>query len=1114
MAKLTGVAFEDFNGNGILDKGEATAGIRISAPSGRRQTNVDGEYSMFASTGVTKMVWDEGPIQDIIKIDVTIGQTDAMVNLINTNIVETNASVRVTGQVQTIIGTGTNGLTLEGDAHDQTIKGTSGNDTLLGQGGNDYLAGNGGNDNIFGGDGFDVAVFNGSLSQFGVTQVNDQFIVSGNGQGTDKTTSVEVLRFSDGDYYYDQISGKIRAFDDITTGAPRLFIAQEAYGAQATVRLEGNVFNDKNLNGINDPGEGIEDVQVIDGGIGTQTDADGSYRKLIYAGYKNFEYQGPGLLGKTVVTTSLTSGTFALDILNGTELTINTSAKIEGEIFKIMGTGTSGLTLIGDYRGQEIVGTVGNDTLGGEGGGDILVGGLGNDRLVGGEGIDVAVFSGDASKFTVSLEAGAIVVSGNGQGTDKTWGVEVFRFDNGDYHYDAAYGFLVPFGPNAGAPLANSGPPNENEAPTVASSQQVSTSASQAVAFTVSASDPDGDTLNYTPSQAAHGVVTGSAGSFTYTPNANYTGNDSFTVVVSDGNGGTAVQTVSVTVYAANEAPTVTAPSQTITTKFQTTVNITVSASDPDGDQLSYSPSNPANGSVSVGLGGAMIYTPKAGFSGTDNFTVVVSDGRGGTATQAVSIEVEEPNTPPVTANSQTAKTVAGETVAILIEASDADGDALNFTIGAAGSGTVVDQGNGLLYYTPNAGFTGNDDFAVTVDDGRGGASHLTVTVKTYETAEALMADQPVEFEISMPDGFKGMIGGAGNVFGSQGFQHIVLPDAADYLAFDPSFNNGGDVIEFPNAAADYIIALEGSTAVIKDGDSTYVLPLGPTPTIMLFSDGPRELGIDQTSGQVLIGGQVVTGQAAIIDAAPDQALPPQAVDPQAFSVLTLAHFADLPLMGNFEVFGTSAAQTLDFFGGKLNLDTSFNQGGDLIILHKSAFEYSAYINGSNLMLVSGDDMISIPLGTAGIRLDFNGDERIALIDPEIQGVTIGDQLISATNANDAESLGGGLSLDLGAPTAVATIDLDAGVAYALFEDPGLASFVQINGFDEDDQIVLLAGDVSDYSFSATGSAIQISSNDGSVVNQITLNGVEANGFVYDAASAINAVGWNFITVG
>ena len=76
--------------------------------------------------------------------------------------------------------------------------------------------------------------------------------------------------------------------------------------------------------------------------------------------------------------------------------------------------------------------------------------------------------------------------------------------------------------------------------------------------------DADGDTLTVTiDTPPAHGVaVLNPNGSFTYTPDADYFGPDSFTYTVSDGNGGTAIGTVTITVNAV--APTLRWPWTTL----------------------------------------------------------------------------------------------------------------------------------------------------------------------------------------------------------------------------------------------------------------------------------------------------------------------------------------------------------------------------------------------------------------------------------------------------------------------------------------------------------------------------------------------------------------------
>ncbi len=69
------------------------------------------------------------------------------------------------------------------------------------------------------------------------------------------------------------------------------------------------------------------------------------------------------------------------------------------------------------------------------------------------------------------------------------------------------------------------------------------------IAVTFNDSDPDGDTLTTSAaSGGSNGTLSVSGNNVTYTPNSGFTGNDSFSYTISDGNGGTATASVSVTV--------------------------------------------------------------------------------------------------------------------------------------------------------------------------------------------------------------------------------------------------------------------------------------------------------------------------------------------------------------------------------------------------------------------------------------------------------------------------------------------------------------------------------------------------------------------------------------
>ena len=93
------------------------------------------------------------------------------------------------------------------------------------------------------------------------------------------------------------------------------------------------------------------------------------------------------------------------------------------------------------------------------------------------------------------------------------------------------------------------------------------------------------------------GLVLNADGSFTYTPNANFHGSDSFTYQANDGLVGSNVATVSITVTPVNDAPV--AADAAKTTDEDVPVDVTLSATDVDLDALTFSiVSSPANGTL------------------------------------------------------------------------------------------------------------------------------------------------------------------------------------------------------------------------------------------------------------------------------------------------------------------------------------------------------------------------------------------------------------------------------------------------------------------------------------------------------------------------------------
>ncbi len=221
----------------------------------------------------------------------------------------------------------------------------------------------------------------------------------------------------------------------------------------------------------------------------------------------------------------------------------------------------------------------------------------------------------------------------------------------------------------------------------------------------------------------AHGSAVANAdGTITYTPAANYTGADSFSYTIGDGQGGSATATVNVTVTTVNDAPV--AADDPATTAEETAVSIAVLANDtdPDGDSLSVTGvGSPAHGSAAANADGTIAYTPAADYTGADGFSYTIGDGQGGSATATVNVTVTAVNDVPVAVN-DTATTAEDTAVAIAVLAndSDADGDTLTVSVVSVPAyGTALAGADGIVIYTPAPGYDGADMFTYAVIDGR-----------------------------------------------------------------------------------------------------------------------------------------------------------------------------------------------------------------------------------------------------------------------------------------------------------------------------------------------------------------------------------------------------------
>ncbi|GMT96874.1 hypothetical protein KH5H1_09930 [Corallococcus caeni] len=196
--------------------------------------------------------------------------------------------------------------------------------------------------------------------------------------------------------------------------------------------------------------------------------------------------------------------------------------------------------------------------------------------------------------------------------------------------------------------------PAPNTPPTVSGPtvQASSVTSGTPVAMTLEASDADGDALTYTwtqlPASPAGTFDNPSAAQPSWTaPDVNSTQSFTLKVTVSDGRGGSNEGTIDVTVRKSNQPPTVSisAPTSLVA---GATGTLTVTASDPDGDPLTYAWTQTSPSTAGTWVGGttgpsAQWYSPVVATQTAFTFSVSVSDGVGLPVVRTVTLPVSVP---------------------------------------------------------------------------------------------------------------------------------------------------------------------------------------------------------------------------------------------------------------------------------------------------------------------------------------------------------------------------------------------------------------------------------------------------------------------------------------
>ena len=178
---LTGVSYNDTDHNNFYSIGEGRNGVAVSVSGGGSTATAGaGGYSLAIGAGRQTVTFSGGGLASPVSVAVTISSgTNAKVDMVDQGTVTTSASLTDLSGATRIIGLGTIGLTLTGNASNETFSGTKGDDTIVGGGG------------------VDTVLFSAAKSAYTITNLGNSEVQVAGPDGTDTLIGIDLLAFTD-----------------------------------------------------------------------------------------------------------------------------------------------------------------------------------------------------------------------------------------------------------------------------------------------------------------------------------------------------------------------------------------------------------------------------------------------------------------------------------------------------------------------------------------------------------------------------------------------------------------------------------------------------------------------------------------------------------------------------------------------------------------------------------------------------------------------------------------------------------------------------------------------------------------------------------------------------
>jgi len=442
---------------------------------------------------------------------------------------------------------------------------------------------------------------------------------------------------------------------------------------------------------------------------------------------------------------------------------------------------------------------------------------------------------------------------------------------------------------------------NVNRNPVITSTPVTAGTENVTYSYDVNATDPDGDTPAYALSVAPAGMTINSgSGLISWTPDYTQAGNHGVTVDVTDGIGGLAQQSFTISVANVNRAPTWAAtPVDQVITE-DSSLSYDVDATDPDLDTILYSVNDTA---FSINANGLLTWTPTANWNGVRSIRLTASDGSLFVTADITVTVTGIPDAPVITS---TAVTTADEDALYEydVDASDPDvpyGDTLTFALDTFPAGMTIDPDTGLISWTPDNSQVGDRAVNITVTDGTAASDWQAFTLTVANTNDA-----PVFVGTIAPQNFD-EDGGIPSAFDLDGYftdDDLIWGDTLTY-----SVSGNTSVLVTINGDGTVDLSAVGNWNGIE------TLTFTATDSASDFAD----------SNGVLVAVTAVNDPPYLISAIPDISFDEDAYDD---TIDLTAYFADVDDELSFSWSYDEPNITVAFAGNIVNITASANWSG------------------------------------------------------------------------------------------------------------------------------------------------------------------------------------------